>query len=338
MTITAANDSSADDKSVVFVFGKEDNGLKAKLDAIWKENQELQHAKKYLEDQLERTKKDFEQRTKSLQNLSDRVEERVRCPVCLEVPSSGSIYTCPKGHLVCTACYRGTLSNCPICRTRMFNNISLLATTVIENLQHQCKFESEGCKLRVEVGEVERHVRFCNYRPVSCPSHLCGKKVPFVHVVDHVVNECEYSFAKRDGGRCTEVKSFSTSQSMISGAKHMATSNCSVLTFIWEGKYFFLNNKVGDRLNRKLSVQMLGSEEECKMYKVAISFRDEAGEECMKFSDHPLPVGLSGDDWEAGDMLVNIKLLKKISTPLPSNPEKLRYYIWLTFSKVTSGK
>ena len=73
---------------------------------------------------------------RALKTLTEQLEERIKCPVCLEVPTSGPVYSCPQGHLVCSACYQGPNSNCPICRTRMAKTISLLATTMIENIEH----------------------------------------------------------------------------------------------------------------------------------------------------------------------------------------------------------
>ena len=58
----------------------------------------------------------------------------MRCPVCLEVPTTGPVYTCSAGHCVCTDCYKGPTSNCSMCRVKMNKNTSLLAATVIENI------------------------------------------------------------------------------------------------------------------------------------------------------------------------------------------------------------
>ena len=135
---------------------------------------------------------------RALKTLTEQLEERIKCPVCLEVPTSGPVYSCPQGHLVCSACYQGPNSNCPICRTRMAKTISLLATTVIENIEHRCKFEEEGCKVKSIVGKVEEHRRQCPFRPVRCPeTKRCNKEVPLAHLVDHVLNSCQEALFKR---------------------------------------------------------------------------------------------------------------------------------------------
>ena len=47
-----------------------------------------------------------EEKSKSTDKLLEKLEEGIRCPVCLEVPSSSPVYTCSRGHLLCSACYR----------------------------------------------------------------------------------------------------------------------------------------------------------------------------------------------------------------------------------------
>ena len=78
-----------------------------------------------------------------LDKLTKELEERVKCPVCLEMPSSGPIFTCPRGHCICKSCYQGINSSCPVCRTKMPTKAtSLLALTVIEQIDHRYKTKS----------------------------------------------------------------------------------------------------------------------------------------------------------------------------------------------------
>jgi hypothetical protein len=83
--------------------------------------------------------------------LTSQLEEWVRCPVCLEVPTTGPVYSCSAGHCVCSGCYKGHNSDRPMCRTKMHKNISLLAATVIENIEHSCKFD--GCTERMPLAQ-----------------------------------------------------------------------------------------------------------------------------------------------------------------------------------------
>ena len=81
-------------------------------------------------------------------------------------------------------------------------------------------------------------------------------------------------------------------------------------------------------------VQMLGSEEECERYTVAITLGDKNLQHFVSFSSNPLPVEMCEEDSEAGGMKVRIKTLKKICVPRVSSPGNLEYLLTLTFSDV----
>ena len=38
--------------------------------------------------------------------LTDKLKDRIECPVCYEIPVAGPVYSCVNGHLVCTNCKR----------------------------------------------------------------------------------------------------------------------------------------------------------------------------------------------------------------------------------------
>eukprot|EP00092_Neocalanus_flemingeri_P021431 GFUD01023237.1.p1 GENE.GFUD01023237.1~~GFUD01023237.1.p1 ORF type:complete len:381 (+),score=87.84 GFUD01023237.1:53-1195(+) len=91
-------------------------------------------------------------------SLLDKLRERIECPVCLELPDAGPVSVCPNGHLVCSKC---TSYLCPTCRSRMFDGKSLLAVTVLENIDRKCL--NEGCG---EVSTFEKwrdHQQVCGY-------------------------------------------------------------------------------------------------------------------------------------------------------------------------------
>ena len=205
---------------------------KSKYEALLKENAGSKETRKLLEEQLEEKtnslvileekncslKKQLEEKTWKFDKLVDKLEERVRCPVCLEVPTSGPMYSCANGHLVCATCYQGSLSDCSLCRTRMDKTVSLLASTVIENIEHKCKFETDGCQKKTPLAGIEEHRKSCSFRPVDCPSHLCKKKVPLEHVVEHILNQCKHSFAKQDVTNSSIVQHFNFQAKSLASA------------------------------------------------------------------------------------------------------------------------
>ena len=74
------------------------------------------------------------------EDLVGKLRDKVECPVCLELPRQSPVHVCPNGHVVCAGCVR---TQCPTCRTNMKENVistSLLATTVLENIDHKCNY------------------------------------------------------------------------------------------------------------------------------------------------------------------------------------------------------
>ena len=110
------------------------------------------------------------------------MKKQIECPVCLDVPRKGPVYTCPNGHLVCPKCKK---DSCPTCRVAVGENKSLLAITVIEKVLHNCKFNE--CQYESTLQEIEQHEESCEHRVVACPKYgQCGQKVPLSKLLDHL--------------------------------------------------------------------------------------------------------------------------------------------------------
>ena len=313
------NDQSVDDL----------NAKALKYEVLLELSKRLENEKNELEVKLA-------EKCASHEKLVSCMEERVNCPVCLEVPTSGAIYTCPEGHLVCATCYQGSNSLCPMCRTRMGKNVSLLASTVIENIEHACKFEAEGCKVKSMVDEVDEHRKGCAYRPVVCPSYKCAKKVSLAHLIDHVMNVCDHSTAKRIGG-CRNVKGnllsqFSQSYTVL--AENLSTFGSDVDTFSWEDNFFFLTKKKEtEGQYRNFYVQMLGTKEDCTAFRVKINLEDKSGQTSFIFCDNPYPIDMCEKAKCVSGLPVSDEMMRKICSP-HSQLGRLSYTVSLEFSKV----
>ena len=127
--------------------------------------------------------------------LMAELRSKVECPVCLAVPTKGPMASCVKGHLVCLPCHQrmltSGLADCPTCREPMARTMgdtimSLLAKTVIENIEHECT--NQGCDKRLPYQEVTRHKKdLCKFRMVLCPGQnsVCKTTLPFSSFNDH---------------------------------------------------------------------------------------------------------------------------------------------------------
>ena len=89
--------------------------------------------------------------------------DKIECPVCLEIPRSGPVPVCPNGHFVCKKCKAGS---CPTCRVAMGEGKSLLAVTILESIEHSCKFED--CDEKFPLAHIEKHEEVCLCRLVNC--------------------------------------------------------------------------------------------------------------------------------------------------------------------------
>ena len=83
---------------------------------------------------------------------------------------------------------------CPSCRTVMRGSKSLLASMLIDNIPHTCKFQ--GCSKQDQLINISNHEKECGYRLVKCPS--CGEEMPFSSLVSHCINKCEDMFKRHD--------------------------------------------------------------------------------------------------------------------------------------------
>ena len=79
--------------------------------------------------------------------LLKALKEAIICPVCLLVPKTSSVPSCPNGHVTCSPCLQWLRSegrtDCPTCRVNMGDGKSILAQVIVEHVDHECGLD--GC-------------------------------------------------------------------------------------------------------------------------------------------------------------------------------------------------
>jgi len=166
-----------------------------------KQRQEISEMKRQ-KVKVKNMRNSFEEERTDLTNLRDKFEEeakkakslaakhkhflemlsgKIECPVCLEVPRDGPVPVCPNGHFVCKKCKKTT---CPSCRVGMGTGKSLLATTVLENLDHRCKFDE--CEEFFALDKLDDHEKVCRHRTVLCAYAGCTELVPLSKMAQHL--------------------------------------------------------------------------------------------------------------------------------------------------------
>jgi len=118
----------------------------------------------------------------------EKLKENVECPVCMEIPRAGPMFVCPNGHFVCKKCKTGS---CPTCRVAMGDGKSLLAITVIENIDHKCKFVE--CEELFALDKLAAHEKICEHRIVRCPHSPCTEEIALSKLLEHLGKKtCTY--------------------------------------------------------------------------------------------------------------------------------------------------
>ena len=219
-----------------------------------------------------------------LRMLAKDLKEKVECTICMEIPRKGPVPVCPNGHFICSQCLDKRKEDghrdCATCRVPMGNIKSLLATVVIENIDHKC--DLEGCEEMVHFKEYKKHQGVCTHRKVQCPGRFCHKLLSFKEAATHTKS-------------CTKIVSETEEvitlnlQSNNLGKTEIVV--CSTFSMNYNLMLFFL--KIRKFFNTyALEVVMLGSQEECEKYSVEISILDSKANPVISSRFPPRPLGL----------------------------------------------
>ena len=216
------------------------------------------------------------------------------------------------------------LVNCPNCREPMGNNMSLLAKTVIENIEHDCS--NEGCDKKLSHKEVVKHRQeLCKYRKVLCPgnSKACNVILPFCALNDHLMI-------------CTSVVVVNHQTTGSSGSCRvwfqkdlLDRDQISFMTRI-----FHLNNEVYAMQtkmdNGKLSfgVLMHADREKCERFKVTMEIQDSNLQTGFLAQFNPAPVDLENAD--ANSLVV---LKQNFAKMVTIEGDKIRYTLQMKVSE-----
>ena len=158
------------------------------LTKLRKDLEEKEVMKSELKMKVGKQKKEMEDLTKKIE-LHDgfvaKLKNQIECPVCLGVPSEAPVFSCPNGHMICNRCKMDT---CPTCKEAMGQDKSLLAVTILENIDHECSID--GCEETLSFEDLGNHVRDCEHRVVRCPYAGCVKTMPLMDLMKHLSKKC----------------------------------------------------------------------------------------------------------------------------------------------------
>ena len=178
--------------------------------------------------------------------------------------------------------------DCPTCRVPMGQGQSLLALTVIKNVQHECGHQ--GCNVKLNFGEIKEHEEKCIWRLIPCPGMgiNCTAKTPLCNVVNHaeVCPDCNWPPIRVDGEEALFTNLLRVHKVGSQGRLRWETK----ILESEEGLFFFVRSSWKEG-RFEVDVLMKGSQEDCVDFMVEVSILNvETRKPVFKSSFQPRPL------------------------------------------------
>ena len=118
-----------------------------------------------------------------------KIRSQLECPVCFNIPRDLPIPSCPSGHIVCRSC-KERVRDCPTCRQPMpANSTNSLVGALIEQVEHRCKYNDQGCKVKMMLKDLVTHEKQCQERTFNCPYGGCSQLVKLKDFDNHALKD-----------------------------------------------------------------------------------------------------------------------------------------------------
>jgi len=273
--------------------------------------EEVNSLKRKLDQKEEELASSKSKQERVLQQLKDKIE----CPVCMDLPRSGPVPVCPNGHFVCKTCRR---DSCPTCRIPMGTGESLLASTLLENIKHKCRFVD--CNENLPAEAIEKHEAACSQRTVSCPFPTCPMEVPLPNLLEHLKSSKRCSIEEQDPLALGTVD-WNSRNFRIPGYVSFAKDvKWKVHIYSFSSELFAIFPRISEK-QIFFVIVMFASEIECSKFNVEIIVHAEESHpldsktENVKFQGSPLSVDAKGEHncFGCSERLM-AKILKKSAT------------------------
>ena len=176
----------------------------------------------------------------------------------------------------------------------MGTNTSLLAGTVLENIDHTCKFED--CNENFCLEDLKKHEAICPHRTVNCPISKCTVKTMLSKLVDHLKNS-----KKCCGGDLEALENWNRRNLSVGGdASGRNDINWRMHIYSFSDEVFAVfPMKSGGQFY--FSVIMFASETECSKYEFEMIIHEKESEAldsvtAVKFCGNPLSIDLKKEE------------------------------------------
>jgi len=261
--------------------------------------------------------------------LLGKISESVECPVCMDTPRSGPVFACQNGHLVCNKCKAGS---CPTCRVGMGNGKSLVAITVIENIDHKCKFVE--CEELFAMEKLDAHEKICKHRTVKCPASSCEAEIALSNLLDHFVmmKRCCH-----DSPPAVIDTSFKTRKVNFRIKDFLTKENKDITWKLWTYVYRGTNFAICSRkfgVNYHFTMVMFESKEVCSKFKVEMEVHElnpsnQGSDISIKFRGSPCSIDENKDQVKLRGLTVHHEVMKEMTR----QGEVLTFSVSFSFSE-----
>jgi len=267
--------------------------------------------KNALVEQLQQNMEDLESTEEGLKTEMkkvDNLKKQIECPICLEVPRKGPVFTCPNGHLVCHRCKQDA---CPTCKEAVGDNKSLLAVAVIESILHDCKFDE--CEEEFSLQNIEDHEKVCKHRFVACPYGQCDQRVPLLKLLGHLEGKpCSSNSVPKEVGKSPGIGKYQVSNIQLLDSPRLGWK---VKTYSYKGSHFALCvNKLGEYW--QFTAVMFESLDVCWKYNIVMEVyarnSDPVTRTSAKVCCNPCSIDQSVAEMKGLGLLVHHKFMEKM--------------------------
>ena len=277
---------------------EENRRMKYEIKLMQEEKKQMQEEKKQMQEENKDAKEEYKRITDENKQMKDVVEElreMIECPVCLLVPRQrGPVPVCSNGHILCHACTdrirldaraAGENAKCPSCTVDLGNTTSLLASRLVERVEHEC--EHNGCEQMIAFDQLVNHQMSCSFRKVLCPGSgkTCKNvEMPLNKVEEHIKTCPDNLKPIQLNNAVVKLRMserYKDSEETLLWGSH---------TFMVHGKTFFMRKKREKHILHCETV-MLGGAEECKGFFVDTKILDKDSKTVTANTSHPRPIG-----------------------------------------------
>ncbi|XP_022997791.1 E3 ubiquitin-protein ligase SINA-like 10 [Cucurbita maxima] len=106
------------------------------------------------------------------------------CYICCE-PLSVPVYQCENGHISCSSCCSKVHNKCPSCSLAIGYIRCRAIEKVLESIKIPCQNSKYGCKITMNLNQINEHETSCPYEPCSCPISDCSYVDSAEHLGSH---------------------------------------------------------------------------------------------------------------------------------------------------------